>query len=65
MSYDLLSQAKGPFIHAPNDVLTPFDLRSQILWVNVELSAHYRGQFFLEKIFDKRLEKDYFWIFLP
>ena len=33
-------------ILAPNDVLTPFDLRAQMLRVNVELSAYYRGQFF-------------------
>ena len=49
-------------ILAPNDDLTPFDLRAQILRVNVELSVYYRGPnnfskkcpnviFRLEKIF--------------
>ena len=37
-------------ILAPNDVLTPFDLRAQIIRVNVELSVHNRGQnFFSQK----------------
>ena len=31
-------------ILAPNDDLTPFDLRAQILRVNVELSVDYCGQ---------------------
>ena len=31
-------------ILAPNDVLTPFDLRAQIFRVNVEMFVHYRGQ---------------------
>ena len=29
---------------APNEILTPFDLRAQIFRVNVELSAYYHGQ---------------------
>ena len=33
-----------------NYVLTPFDLRAQIFRVNGELSAHYRGQKFFEKM---------------
>ena len=47
-------------ILAPNDDLTPFDLRAQILRVNVELSVHYRGQKFFSKKCPKmifRLEK--------
>ena len=36
-------------ILARNDVLTPFDLRAQILRVNVELSVQYRRQNFLSK----------------
>ena len=31
-------------ILAPKERLTPFDLRAQIFRVNVELSAHNRGQ---------------------
>ena len=29
---------------APNEVLTPFDLRAQIFMVNIELSAYSREQ---------------------
>ena len=43
-------------ILAPNDDLTPFDLRAQIFRVNVELSVHYRGQnFFFEKMSESDL----------
>ena len=38
---------------APNDILTPFDLRGQIFRVNVELSAYHRGQKFVD-IFSKK-----------
>ena len=44
---------------APNDVLTPFDLRTQNFRVNVELSAYYRGR---EK-FRKMSESDFFGVF--
>ena len=40
-------------ILAPNDDLAPFDPRTQILRVNVELSVHYRGQ----KNFSKKCPK--------
>jgi len=43
-------------ILAPKDDLAPFDLRAQILRVNVELSVHYRGQ----KIFSKICRVSYF-----
>ena len=52
-------------IHALNDDLTPFDLRAQILRVNVELSVHYRGQKIFSKKYLKvtfRLEKLISWI---
>ena len=34
---------------APNDVLTPFDLRAQIFKVNMQLSAYNREQTFFRK----------------
>ena len=38
-------------ILAPNDLMTPFDLRAQNFRVNLKLSLHYRGQkFFFEKM---------------
>ena len=37
-------------ILAPNDDLTPFDLRAQIFRVNAEFSARYRGQKKISKI---------------
>ena len=37
------------FLLAPNDVLTPFELRAQIFRVNVELSAYNHGQKFFRK----------------
>ena len=40
---------------APNDVLTPFDLRTQNFRVNVELSAYYRGR---EKF--RKMSESYF-----
>ena len=45
-------------IVAPNDVLTPFDLRDQIFRVNVEFSAYNRGQ----KIFSKICPRVTFWL---
>ena len=43
-------------ILAPNDVLTPFDLRAQNFRVNVEFSTCHRGQnFFFEKMSESDL----------
>ena len=36
-------------ILAPNDLLTPFDLRAQNFRVNVEFSTEHRGQNFFSK----------------
>ena len=53
-------------ILAPRERLTPFDLRAQIFRVNVELSAHNRGQKNFSKKWPKmtsRLEKNFFYKF--
>ena len=54
-------------ILAPNDVLTPFDLRAQNFRVIVEFSTCHRGQNFFSKKCPKvtfRLEKKFWIIFL-
>ena len=45
-------------ILAPNDLLTPFDLRAQNFRVNVEFANYHRGQ----KIFSKKCPKVTFWL---
>ena len=40
-------------IVAPNDLLTPFDLRAQMFRVNVEFSTCHHGQTFLSKKYPK------------
>ena len=51
-------------ILAPNDDLTPFDLRAQIFRVNMELSVHYRGQNFFHDTLTKagsQIDANYRW----
>ena len=55
MQFHSVLRPMSRVILAPNDDLTPFDLKAQIFRVNVELSVYYRGQ----KMSESDLEASY------